>query len=85
MFPPENDDEDWWEGTFTHFNFDSLFSEIVKRAPMTMADPEFQENKWRLKGGGIQDMLEPWNEYSSIAKPFFGSDFVEFLEQDGKC
>ncbi|KAF8219882.1 hypothetical protein L208DRAFT_1545092, partial [Tricholoma matsutake] len=79
LFPPE--DDDWWEGRFTHFDFDSLFKKIVERVPMAMANESFQQTKWLLKSSS-HTMPERWNEYASDPIIFFSDYFLEFLQQD---
>ena len=71
--PPE--DDNWWDGKFTHFNFNSLFNEIAKSAPKTMADKSFTA-KWILSTNRNEPEL--WNE-SGIT--FFSDYFVNFLKE----
>jgi hypothetical protein len=76
LFPPE--DDNWWDGNFTHFDFDTTFNEIANTAPKTMADKSFKDLKWIL--GSNQTEPDRWNE-SEIS--FFSDFFMNFL-QDGK-
>jgi hypothetical protein len=77
LFPPE--DDNWWDGKFTHFDFDSLFKQIVERVPLTMANESFQQSKWVLKSSNPAP--QRWNEYASVAIRFFSDYFLEFLQQ----
>src|ERR1700721_376218 len=77
LFPPE--DEKWWDGNFNHFNFDSLFNDIAKSAPRTMADKSFSETKGIINSTN-RDEPYKWNESETT---FFSNYFVDFL-QDGK-
>jgi hypothetical protein len=75
--PPE--DDDWWDGDFTHFDFDSLFSELANSAPKTMADKSFQQTKWIINST-LQPEPVQWDE-SNLS--FYSDSFLTFL-QDGK-
>jgi hypothetical protein len=77
LFPPE--DDDWWDGEFTHFNFDRTLAEIVKSVPKTMALKSFQPVKWILECGN-QNEPATWNE-SDLT--FFSEVFIDFLEKEG--
>jgi|SRR5882762_4851529 len=76
LSPPENDDL-WWDGDFTHFDFDSVFREIGTSAPRTMADKSFKEMKWTIKST-TQNEPVGWNE-SNLT--FFSDFFINFLEE----
>ncbi|KAF8230870.1 hypothetical protein L208DRAFT_1378363 [Tricholoma matsutake] len=80
MFPPAQDDE-WWDGDFKHFDFHKLFSEIIKHAPVAMADESLEETNWVLACNGMAP--NAWHEYSTERIVFFLESFVEFLKQDG--
>jgi hypothetical protein len=74
LFPPE--DDEWWNGGFTHFNFDRVFNEIANSVPKTMADKSFKDLKWNINS---RDENEP--EHWDDSEIYFFSDyFVEFLE-----
>ena len=73
--PPE--DDNWWDGKFTHFNFNSLFNEIAKSAPKTMADKSFTA-KWIFSTNRNEPEL--WNE-SGITFQVFSDYFVSFLKE----
>jgi hypothetical protein len=74
--PPE--DDDWWDGDFTHFDFNSLFSELAKTAPETMADESFGQ-KWIIDST-IENEPEQWDE----SKVTFYSDFFLTFLKEGK-
>jgi hypothetical protein len=78
LFPP--DDDNWWDGEFTHFDFKATFNEIVKSVPKTMADTSFENVKWTIECTGANEPVE-WNE-AKIA--FFSESFVAFLTEEGK-
>lgn len=77
LSPPE--DDDWWEGDFVHFDFDSTFNEIANLAPKTMADKSFEQTKWIIKSNGNKPV--EWNEANLT---FFSGFFINFLEDNGK-
>ncbi|KAF8235449.1 hypothetical protein L208DRAFT_1257083 [Tricholoma matsutake] len=78
MFPPAQDDE-WWDGDFKHFDFHKLFSEIIKHAPVAMANESLEETNWVLACNGMAP--NAWHEYSTERIAFFSESFVEFLQQ----
>jgi hypothetical protein len=76
--PPE--DNDWWDGEFTHFDFDSLFSELANSAPKTMADKSFQQSKWIINSKDRNEPVE-WHEANLN---FFSEFFISYLKEEGK-
>ena len=78
LSPPK--DDDWWDGDFTHFDFDSTFKELAKSVPKTMADKGFKSVKWTIETTS-PDMPVEWND-TNIA--FFSHFFIQFLRVYGK-
>lgn len=78
LFPPE--DDDWWGGDFTHFNFQTTFKAIVKSVPKAMLQKTFEHVRWTIE---CQSEEEPvgWTE-SKVT--FFSEFFVKFLQEEGK-
>lgn len=78
LSPPE--DDEWWDGEFSHFDFESTFNEIAKVVPKTMADKSFEQKKMVIKSTNRNEPVE-WNE-SSVT--FFSEFFMNFLQEEGK-
>jgi hypothetical protein len=78
LSPPE--DNDWWEGDFTHFDFDSTFQQIAEYAPKTMANKSFEKTKWIINSTNHNEPVQ-WNESN---QKFFGDFFIKYLQEKGK-
>jgi hypothetical protein len=78
LFPPE--EEGWWYGDLTAWNFASTFREIVKIVPKTMAKKSFKQLKWTIDTSGEIEPVE-WNETNLT---FFSDHFIDFLQDTGE-
>jgi hypothetical protein len=78
LFPPG--DDDWWDGEFSHFDFDATFGEIINSVPKTMADKSFEKVKWVIESTN-RNQPAKWNEANLT---FFTESFIDFLMEEGK-
>jgi hypothetical protein len=78
LSPPE--DDDWWDGNFTHFDFEKTFNKIAGSVPKTMADKSFEPVKWVTKCSNENEPTE-WNECKLT---FYSEVFVGFLQDKGR-
>jgi hypothetical protein len=79
LSPPE--DDEWWDGEFTHFNFKTIFNDIATSVPKTMANKSFEQTKWIIKSTTNRNEPVEWNE-SNIT--FFSGFFINYLTIKGK-
>jgi hypothetical protein len=78
LFPPE--DDEWWDGEFSHFNFKATFNEIVKSVPKTMANQSFKTIKWTIECTNATEPVD-WNK---VNVTFFSDFFINFLKEEGR-